>query len=62
VASQKGTVAVIDASDEANQLHVLARNAMGEQVFATPAILEGKIFLRTEKHLFAFGEIAAGKQ
>jgi hypothetical protein len=35
---------------------VLARNNMGEQVFATPAILEGRIYLRTEKHLFAFGD------
>ncbi|MDR3405281.1 MAG: PQQ-binding-like beta-propeller repeat protein [Chthoniobacter sp.] len=56
VVSQKGTAVVIDASNEATQLHVLARNAMGEQVFATPAILDGRIYLRTEKHLFAFGE------
>ena len=56
VTSQKGTVAVIDASKDATQLKVLARNAMGEQVFATPALVDGKIFLRTEKHLFAFGE------
>jgi outer membrane protein assembly factor BamB len=56
VVSQKGTVVVIDAGNDATQLHVLARNAMGEQVYATPAILDGHIYLRTEKHLFAFGE------
>jgi outer membrane protein assembly factor BamB len=56
VASQKGTVVVIDAAPDAKQLHVLARNNMGEQVYATPAILDGKIFLRTDKHLYAFGE------
>jgi hypothetical protein len=28
----------------------------GEQVFATPAVLDECIYLRTEKHLFAFGE------
>jgi outer membrane protein assembly factor BamB len=61
VTSQKGTVVVIDASNEAAQLKVLARNAMGEQVFATPALVDGKIFLRTEKHLFAFGESAGGQ-
>ncbi|MBI3877725.1 MAG: PQQ-binding-like beta-propeller repeat protein [Verrucomicrobia bacterium] len=52
VASQKGTVVVYDAGDT---LRVLARNEMGEQIFATPAVLDGKIYLRTEKHLFAFG-------
>jgi outer membrane protein assembly factor BamB len=56
VTSQKGTVVVIVAGNDATQLKVLARNAMGEQVFATPALVDGKIFLRTEKHLFAFGE------
>ncbi|HEY3898714.1 MAG TPA: PQQ-binding-like beta-propeller repeat protein [Chthoniobacter sp.] len=56
VASQKGIVTVIDAHNEATQLHVLARNDLGEQIFATPAILDGRIYLRTEKHLFAFGE------
>jgi outer membrane protein assembly factor BamB len=62
VASQKGTVSVIDADRDATQLHVLARNEMGEQVFATPAVVEGIIYLRTEKHLFAFGETASGGQ
>ena len=56
VASQKGIVSVIDAASDATQLRVLARNDVGEQVFATPAILDGRIYLRTEKHLFAFGE------
>lgn len=55
VASQKGTVVVMDASRESKALRVLARNEMGEQIFATPAVLEGRIYLRTEKHLFAFG-------
>lgn len=58
VASQKGTVAVIDAGRDARQLRVLARNEMGEQVFATPAVIDGRIYLRTEKHLYAFGEKA----
>lgn len=53
IASQKGTVVVLDAGDS---LKVLARNQLGEQIFATPAILDGRIYLRTEKHLFAFGE------
>lgn len=61
VASQKGTVVVMDASRESKALRVLARNEMGEQVFATPAVLDGRIYLRTEKHLFAFGAEAAAQ-
>ena len=53
VTSQQGTVVVLEAGDA---FRVLARNAIGEQVFATPAILDGQIYLRTEKHLFAFGQ------
>lgn len=53
VASQKGTVVVMEAGDS---LKILARNQIGEQVFATPAILDGRIYLRTEKHLMVFGE------
>jgi outer membrane protein assembly factor BamB len=62
VTSQKGTVVVIDASSDATQLRVLARNAIGEQVFATPAVVDGRVYLRTEKHLFAFGEQVGGKE
>lgn len=53
IASQKGTVVVLAAGDA---LKVLARNQIGEQIFATPAVLDGRIYLRSEKHLFAFGE------
>ena len=53
IASQQGIVSVLAAGDT---FTVLARNQIGEQVFATPAVLDGCIYLRTEKHVFAFGE------
>lgn len=53
IASQKGTVVVLAAGDS---LKVLARNQIGEQIFATPAVLDGRIYLRSEKHVFVFGE------
>ena len=53
IASQKGTVVVLDGGDA---LKILARNNLGEQIFATPAVLDGRIYLRGEKHLFVFGE------
>ena len=52
VASQHGVVVVFAAGD---QFTVLARNDMAEPIEATPALADGKIYLRTEKHLYALG-------
>jgi len=52
-ASQNGVVTVFEADDS---LHVLAQNKLGEQIFATPAVVEGKLYLRTTGHLYAFEE------
>jgi outer membrane protein assembly factor BamB len=52
-ASVKGVVTVIQVDEE---LKVLARNDFGEKIFATPAIAENKIYLRTTGHLYALGE------
>jgi hypothetical protein len=35
---------------------VLAKNPLEETVQASPAISQGQIFIRTEKHLFAIGK------
>ena len=32
-----------------------ARNKLDGQILATPAIVDGKIYVRTEGHLYAFG-------
>ena len=37
------------------ELNVMARNNLGERIMATPAIVDGRIFIRTEKNLCAFG-------
>ena len=34
---------------------VLARNSLGEQVIASPAIAGGQLFVRTSRHVFAIG-------
>lgn len=54
VASQRGQVVVLDATGD--RLNVLARNDLKAPVFASPAIVDGVIYLRTDKHLQAFGE------
>ena len=53
LAAQKGTVIVYRASSAPE---VLALNELGEQVMATPAVVSNTLFIRTDKHLMAFGQ------
>ena len=50
--AQNGTVVVLRGD---GRFEVLARNALGEDVFATPAIVDGHIYLRSATHLWALG-------
>ncbi len=52
-ASQQGVIVVWEASD---QLKILARNDVGEQVMATPAAAGNVLYVRTAGHLYAFGQ------
>jgi outer membrane protein assembly factor BamB len=52
-ASTPGKVIVFKAGDT---LEVLAINDLGERITATPALLDRKLYIRTAKHLYAFGE------
>ena len=52
IASEEGVVVVLDGGEE---LKVLARNSLDGQILATPAIVDGKIYVRTENQLYAFG-------
>jgi outer membrane protein assembly factor BamB len=51
--SHRGIITVLAAGDA---FKVLTRNDLAEHIMATPALLDGKIYVRTEKHLYAFGE------
>jgi outer membrane protein assembly factor BamB len=51
--SHSGTIVVVDA--RAKELKVLARNVIGEKITATPALAENLMYVRTDRHLFAFG-------
>jgi outer membrane protein assembly factor BamB len=53
IASGNGVITVFKAGDT---LQVLARNKLGEKVFATPAVVDNKLYVRTVKHMYAFGE------
>ncbi len=50
VASVPGVVTVIEVGDK---LRVLARNDFDEKIFATPAVVDNTIYLRTTHHLYA---------
>ena len=50
--SQPGVVIVIQAGDK---FKILSQNKIGERIAATPALVDGNIYLRTAKHVMAFG-------
>ena len=53
-ASVRGIVTIIQVDDK---LKILARNKFEERIFATPAVADNKIYLRTAGHLYAFGQV-----
>jgi hypothetical protein len=52
MASHRGIVVVFEAGDE---LKVLAKNDLDDKILATPAMVYNKLYVRTAKHLYAFG-------
>jgi outer membrane protein assembly factor BamB len=50
--SQDGTVSVVTARGE---WEILAVNALGDEVYATPVPADGRLFVRTRSALYAFG-------
>jgi outer membrane protein assembly factor BamB len=55
--NDRGRLTVVSA---ARDWQVLARSDFDEDTYATPAIVEGRIYLRTASHLYCFG--IAGKK
>ena len=53
VTSDSGVVTVLKAGPK---YEVLAENDLGETIRATPALVDGRIYLRTAGYLYAFGE------
>jgi outer membrane protein assembly factor BamB len=53
IASAEGVVVVLEAGDK---LNILATNKLDGGILATPALVGGNIYVRTESHLYAFGK------
>ena len=54
VTSRRGVTTVFRANP--GKLEVLATNDLGEPSHASPAISEGQVFLRTDRHVYCIGE------
>jgi len=52
IASATGVVTVLNAGPK---LNILATNKLDGAILATPALAAGRIYVRTENHLYAFG-------
>ena len=52
VLNEDGETVVLEAGPDAR---VVSRNALGERALASPAIAHGRIYIRTDQHLFAIG-------
>jgi outer membrane protein assembly factor BamB len=52
-ASVRGVVTVVQIDDE---LKILARNNLGEKIFATPAVAGNRLYVRTVGHLYGLGD------
>jgi outer membrane protein assembly factor BamB len=53
IASEEGVVVVLDGG---GKLNILAKNKLDGAILATPALVDGNIYVRTENHLYAFGK------
>lgn len=58
VTSEEGITAVIAAAPE---FSLLAENELGSYTLASPAISEGRIFIRTEAYLYCIGKAVGGE-
>ncbi len=50
--SADGKISILKSADT---LEVVQVNDLGERTLATPAVVDGKIYIRTDEHLYAFG-------
>jgi outer membrane protein assembly factor BamB len=53
VASRNGIVTVLEAG---NKFKILAKNDLKELITATPAVVDNKLYIRTDKALYSFGK------
>ena len=50
--SDEGVTKIVRPGEK---FELVAENALGENCYASPAVSQGQIFIRAEKHLYAIG-------
>ena len=53
IAAHNGKVVILQAGDE---FRIVTSTTFNEKILASPAIIDNKLYLRTEDHLYAFGD------
>ena len=53
LANEQGKLTILSAEP---QWKVLSSISFGEPIYATPAIADGKLYVRTVNHLYCFGK------
>lgn len=56
IPAHEGIIRVIRAGPE---FELLAENDLGERIVASPALSNGQIFIRSDKHLFCIGDTSS---
>lgn len=56
IADTSGEMYIVKAS---STYELIAQRSMGEEVFATPAFMDGRIYVRTQKHLYCIEQAHA---
>lgn len=51
--AKQGVVLILQ---DGEKLNVLAEHNLGEEIYATPAIVDGALYIRSREHLWAFGK------
>ncbi len=57
VVDQSGKATVVEAGAD---WKILASSDLGDEVFATPAVMDGRLFIRTRHNLYCFGKKKSG--
>ena len=56
IGATRGTMFVLATGDD---LEIVARNEFDEGIYATPAVVDNTLYLRTARHLWAIGDTQA---
>ena len=54
--SQEGLAQVVEYSDEGRQGEVIGKGEIGETIQASPAVADGALFIRSDRHLWKIAQ------